>query len=94
MRASILERTFVLEGYGVVGGFLGNWPRGDGAYRYIPCRGLSHLRMGECLRANGSARCSYECDGRKVSFTVVAVKYGRLQLAQFEAHELPCSALR
>jgi hypothetical protein len=89
MRATLMKKTFVLEGHGVVGGFLRNWPQGDGVYRYMPCRSLAHLRMGECLRATGSARCSYECDGRKVSFTVVAAKWGRLQLAQFKFDEIP-----
>jgi hypothetical protein len=43
-----------------------------GTYRYEPYHGPGHVEMVEALRENGSAKCWYYSNHRKVSFAVVS----------------------
>jgi hypothetical protein len=46
------------------------YPTVPGMYKYMPYRGLGHLRMGEELRRAGSAGCAYVGPEGRVTFLV------------------------
>ena len=85
------RKIIVFEGHGPVGEFWPwRWPQRDGAYRYLPYRSGSRVRMYRTIEEAGSARCYYLREGRKISFSAVAGTTGsKLQLADFVFHEAP-----
>jgi hypothetical protein len=46
-------------------------PLGPGSYRYIPYRGIGHLRLMQSLKSSGPQRCHYLFNGTKHFFTVL-----------------------
>jgi hypothetical protein len=47
-----------------------DFPRVDGVYRYMPCRGLGHYAIQMALQHGENPRCSYREDGAIASFVV------------------------
>jgi hypothetical protein len=61
-----------------------------GRYRYMPYRGLGHLRLQEECRRSGSALCSYPGSDGLVTFVARAgAEYGILEID--EVRDAPCS---
>lgn len=62
------------------------YPSAPGQYRYMPYRGIGHLKMiEECARA-GMARCTYAGAYGTMEFTVrTAGEYGLLEISEIEA---------
>jgi hypothetical protein len=50
--------------------FEGQLPSSPGEHRYMPFRGLGHLRLVQALASSGSQRCHYLASGDKHYFTV------------------------
>jgi hypothetical protein len=87
----MIRKTIIFEDHGPVA-MCGTWPwpHRHGAYRYLPYRSGSRVRMYRTIEQGGSARCYYLREGRKVSFSVVGgTTSSKLQLAHFEFHETP-----
>ena len=59
------------------------YPSAPGKYRYMPYRGIGHLKMiEECARA-GMARCTYAGAHGTMEFTVrTAGEYGMLEISE------------
>jgi hypothetical protein len=82
------DREFAFDGL-PVGCFEGpDYPKSPGRYRYEPYRGPGHYLMETKRKAEGTARCYYDFDNVRVSFTVGgSPEYGVLELSDFQAVE-------
>ena len=59
-------------------------PVTEGEYRYEPFRGPGHYNLLQGLDASHTQRCHYECNGKRVEFSVVGHSgYGVLTLVAF-----------
>ena len=65
----------------VVGYFEDHCPSGSGQYRYMPFRGLGHLRLAQALFSSGSQRCYFLTEGEKRYFNVLSMASRVLQVS-------------
>ena len=64
------ERNRFFLGTEVVGYFEDQLPSSPGLYRYMPFRGLGHLRLVQALASSGPQHCYYVAEGEPRYFVV------------------------
>ena len=59
------------------------YPTAPGRYRYMPFRGIGHLRLQEEVRLRGAARCSFVSGEAEFEFTCTTdSEYGILEILE------------
>ena len=76
-----LPQEFSYDGL-IVGRLEEQFPTSAGRFRYMPYRGPGHLKMGEAVRLEGAARCTFDSNGQRFEMVVDGIpEYGVLSVS-------------